>query len=571
MLAMVYYAELAFASVGWKARFRYTLPALWTFLSIYGVERLADYYYLADNSTAFFTVSGWRLPLFILFIVAGSVVAGALLRNVWRAAASECTGLVAALLSVYVLCDPRVCYSAGVDGLEPLRMGFFLVSVAVAGSALGVSLVHAPLYRRARFATAFFGFAAVGYYPVIFTFAGTKLLMPFYPLAVAILLAAAAGSVSFTASLDLGPRWGVLVPVASLLVLLVLSAGIAAAFLQAIAPAVTVMVLFAVATAAAGAAAVRFKRAAVVSHRSWASRTYALGLVLVLLMMIFVIPDAVNGVVPAQNPSSTVEIGIPVYVGAFMDAPAGHANGAGVEVTFAGTNSSSIQPDNFLSAGFGIHAAGCCVDGIDYSYRFDLYLFHDGNEALVASAWEACDDNAACGGHSWKVLMFQRSQPLLSPELGAGMYLRMEWVQGQSGASVLWAYSWAYSVPTGGFVNFTEFAVPKAENHDFNTGILPGGTLGPGQSGSYFFQFGMMSGYPIGHGGWSVELTCPSLLTKTWSCVSHAKTLAGDQSYWKVFWRWGENYPNVSEAAEGAQSIGFSFAQTSARNFEQLW
>jgi len=557
--------------VSWKGRIRYPLPALWTFLSIYGVERLADYYYLADNSGAFFTVSGWRLPLFILIAVAGSVAAGALQRDFWRAAASECVGLVAAFVSVYVLCDPRVCYSAGMDGLEPLRMGFFLASVAVAGSALGVSLTNVPLTRRSRFATTLFAFAAVGYYPVIFTFAGTKLLFPFYPWSVALLLAVAAGSVSVTASLDIGPKWGLLLPIAALLILLLLSVGIAAAFLHAIAADVSLMVLFAVASAAAGAAAVRFKRTVAISHKSWPSRTYALGLVLVLSMMIFVIPDAVNGVVPAHNPNSPFEIGIPVYVGAFMDAPAGHATGASVKVSFAGTNVSSIQPDNFLAAGIGIHAAGCCVDGIDYSYRFDLYLFHNGDEALVASAWQVCDDNAACGGHSWKVLMFEKSQPLLSPELGAEVYLRMEWVRGQSGASVLWAYAWSYSIPGGTFVNFTEFAVPKAENPDFNTGFLPGVPLGPRQTGNYFFQLGIMSGYPIGHGGWSVKLSCPSILTTAWACVTHAKTLTGNQSYWKVFWRWGEDYPNVSESTEGAQSIGFRFAQTSARSFDQLW
>ena len=69
-------------------------------------------------------------------------------------------------------------------------------------------------------------------------------------------------------------------------------------------------------------------------------------------------------------------------------------------VSFAGTNASAIEADNFLSAGMGVHSPHSCVDGIDFSYRFDAYLFHDGSERLVPTAWEVCDWNMACGGHS---------------------------------------------------------------------------------------------------------------------------------------------------------------------------
>lgn len=93
-------------------------------------------------------------------------------------------------------------------------------------------------------------------------------------------------------------------------------------------------------------------------------------------------------------------MGAPVYEGAYMDAAPWHALGAGVTVDFTSTNPSAIQDDNFLAAGLGIHATGCCVDGIDYSYRSDLYVFHNGSELLAASGWEACDNNAACVGHA---------------------------------------------------------------------------------------------------------------------------------------------------------------------------
>ncbi len=549
----------------------YALAALWTFALPFGVQQLASYYYLADNVNAFFTVSGWRLPLFIVSVLTGSILGGVISRDIWKGGLSAVAGLLTFFLTAYVLCDPRVCYSSGIDGLEPLIFGFFLSSVAMSGAALGAAIRQAPQSPRSQAASTFFGFASLGFYPVVFTFAGTKILSPLHPWGAAAILGAGALSLAASVALVLSPRSGFALIVGSLGTLCALSAGIALAYLPTIAGPVAAIILGTVIAAAAGAGWARANRSSVQRRRRWLSGMFATTLVLVLLLMLLAVPDAVNGVIPTDGATSPYAIGVPVYVGAFMNATAGHANGAGVEVTFAGTNASSIQPDNFLSAGIGIHAAGCCVDGIDYSYRFDLYLFHDGNESLVASAWEVCDDNAACGGHSWKVLIFQKSQPLLSPELGGDVHLRMEWVQGPSGPHVLWEVSWAHTLPPGAFVNFTEFSPPKAENPNFNTGVLPGGTLGPAQSGSYFFQFGVMSSYPIDHGGWAVQLNCPEVLTEAWACVSHAETLAGDQSYWKVFWRWGEDYPNVSVTSEGGQGIGFAYSSTSAQSFDRLW
>ncbi len=568
---MVYYPCRVLEPMPSVRRPWYVLAAFWTFALPFGVQQLASYYYLVDNVNAFFTVSGWRLPLFIISVLTGSILGGAISRDVWKGGLSAVAGLLTFFLTAYVLCDPRVCYSSGIDGLEPVIFGFFLSSVAMSGAALGAAIRQAPQSPRSQAASTFFGFASLGFYPVVFTFAGTKILSPLHPWAAAAVLGAGALSLAASVAPVLSPRSGFALIVGSLGTLCALSTGIALAYLPAIAGPVAAIVLGTVIAAATGAGWARANPSSVQRHRKWLSGVFAVTLVLVLLLMLFAVPDAVNGVVPTGGATSPFAIGVPVYVGAFMNATAGHANGAGVEVSFAGTNASSIQPNSFLSAGIGIHAAGCCVDGIDYSYRFDVFLFHDGNESLVASAWEVCDDNAACGGHSWKVLIFQKSQPLLSPELSGDVRLRMEWVHRISGPYVLWEVSRANTLPGGGFVNFTEFSPSKAENPNFNTGVLPGGTLGPGQSGSYFFQFGVMSGYPIGHGGWAVHLTCPEVLTEAWACVSHAETLAGEQSYWKVFWRWGEDYPNVSVTSEGGQSIGFAYSSTSAQSFDRLW
>jgi hypothetical protein len=554
--------------MSWRRAFSFALPFAWTFFPIFAVERLADYFYLIDNTSAFYTMSGWRLELFIIFTLTGSVAAGMLLREVRKAAAVEGAALLAALVSFFVLCDPRVCFSEGPQGLEPVRMGFFLASVAFSGAAMGVALRHGPPSKSTQLLTGFFGLAVLGYYPVIFTFAGARLLSPLYPWDIAAVLAIVALPVSVGASLTLGPKVGLLLPLASLAALLVLSVGIAIPYVESLAMALALMTASTLAAATAGAVIVAKSRNTAVAHRAGISGLFVVGLVVVLSMMLLVVPDAVNGVVPSNaGRQPTFSMGVPVYAGAYMEGPPGHALGAEVTVDFAGTNLTTIQSDNFLSAGIGIHSAGCCVDGIDYSYRFDVYLFHGGGETLAASAWEVCDDNAACGGHSWKVLMFFESSPLEHAAIGDNLSLRMEWVHVPAGAEVVWTYS------VGGdrFTNYTSFSAPKAENPNFNTGVLSGGTIGPQQRASYFFQFGVMSRYPVGQAGWTVELRCPALFVSAWTCVDHAKTLTGDQSYWKIFWRWGESYPGVSVAAAGNQRIVFVSSTSSNSSFEPLW
>jgi len=555
--------------MAWFRAAKYLIPAVWTFLPMYLIERQADLYFLSDNLAGFYSISGWRLELFIIIAVVGSIGAGLLLKELWGTAVAEIAALVGFFVTAYVFCDPRVCYAVGPGGLEPLRLGFFLGSITTSGSALGASIRGKALSRLGHFVAGFSGFAAFGFYPVIFTFAGTRLLAPFHPWAAALLLGLAAITTSVTLSLSLGPRLGFATPMISLATLYAVSAGIATAYIGSISSDIVTFALVVVASSAIGSFFVKKKMPMAGRHRSWFSGAFATGLVLVLLMMLLLIPDAVNGVLPASAASpGSLTIGVPVYVGAYMDAPPGHASGAEVTVSFAGTNASSIQTDNFLSAGMGIHAAGCCVDGIDYSYRFDLYQFNNGSNTLVAGAWQVCDDNAACGGHSWKVLMFSDAKLVRLTEPSGNVTLRIQWVQAQSNASV----SWTYSESGGSFTNFTSFLPPSVENHDFNTGVLPGGALSGLQSGSYFFQFGIMSRYPIGHDGWRAALTCPAVLTSGWTCVPHAKTLSGDQSFWKVFWRWGEDYPNAIVLSPRPDYLVFEYSSASSTlSFEDLW
>lgn len=546
---------------------RYALAFTWTFAPIYTTERLADFFFLTDNTASFYFMSGWRLTLFIAFSLGGSVAAGALIGRVWRAAAAQWAALGTAMALFFYLCDPRVCFSAGPDGLEPLRLGFFLGSVCFSGTTLGVAARHKASPPSAQLFAGVFGFAAIGFYPVIFTLAGARLFPPLYPWASAAILVIAAFPVAVAASISFGAKRGVLLPLGSMALLLLISLGIAVAYLQSVVFDIGVFSTAVVAAATVGAALTVKKRAFVVAHRSKISGLLAVGVVFVLVMMLLTTPDAVNGIVPTTGSTPTFLQGIPVYSGGTMEGPAGHADGAGVTVSFEGTDTQSIQSNNYLAAGMGIHAAGCCVDGIDYSYRYDLYIFHSGNEFMVASAWEVCDDNAACGGHSWKVLMFLDSLNMGEANLSENMTLMLNWVQGNKGPEVLWSYS-APGTTARDFVSFTP---PAAENEDFNTGVLQGGTLNSAQTASYFFQFGVMSRYSIGQGGWRVLLSCPSLFNGTWSCIEHAMTLDGSQSFWKIFWRWGEDNQGVSMTSARPGEIQFSYSGKSTASFQQLW
>lgn len=546
---------------------RVVLPYLWTLVPMYGLERLADYYFLGKDPAAFYSISGLRLEAFIVCALLGSMAAGAFLADFRLAAATQMAAIGSMLAGVFLLCDPRVCYSAGPDGLEPIRLGFFLGSVALAAAAMGAAKRRpkAPSKRElALVVTA--GFVAIAWYPVIFAFAGTRLLSPFDPWATFVLLLILAFSTSASAVGRLGWRASSAVPFLSLLLAFAASAGVAWEYLGTLGYGPGLMLAAAAIGGPLGASAASPGRRAVNLARPLVPAFFALSIILLLTMTLVVIPDAVSGLVPgtAASTQGTYSMGTPAYSGAYMDAPQGHADGAGVTLSFAGTSATAIQSDNFLAGGIGIHSAGCCVDGIDYAYRFDLYLFHGGNESILASGWEACDDNAACGGHSWKVLLVSEDRQLGRADVSENITLRIRWDGGD--------LEWSYSEGGGAFANFTRYQVPAPENHDFNTGVSGGVSLSS-EKAAYFYQFGVMSRYPIGHGGWRVAFDCPSTLANgKWTCVAHAGTLLGEDSYWKVIWRWGEDYPDVSASSVERANVFFGFSSTNAtEGFRALW
>ena len=538
---------------------------LWTFLPLYAVERLADYLYLASDPL-FFTVSGLRLEVFIVVAATGSILAGRALRGaVMDAALTQVGALVLFLLAVYVACDPRVCFSAGPDGLEPLRLGSFLGSVSTACVGVAAGRTADRKGKRLVLAAGFSGFLALVYYPVIFTFAGTS-LTPFFPWSVLLFVFGSSVLVSGTARSAGGGRAGALVPIVAMLFVVAISVGISWAYVTAMYGLAVSMMLATVAGSWVGSVG-----SAPMVRRAGPNAFRLLAVVLIaslLSMTIIVIPDAVSQVIPSAPGGTTAFVqGTPVYLGGYMDAPAGHASAVRAEVSFSGTSPASVEPDNFLAAGIGVHSAGCCVDGIDYAFRFDAYLFHSGAEVLSASAWEVCDDNAACGGHSWKVLSFSEQRNLTGATADSNLTLEMSWESVPGGHAV----AWSSAVDQGPMEGFASYLTPPAENPNFNTGVVSGGTLSSEQQGSYFFQFGVTSGHPIESPGWKVTIGCPAVFTGAWECVQHARTLQGAESYWKVIWRWGESYSGATATATGNYTLAVGQSSSTGESFQSIW
>ena len=527
----------------------------------YLVERITEFYFLTNNP-AFGIWSSYRMEIFIVLILTGAVLAGLFLGRLRLVVVSYLIGVGILLSLFYVFCAPNVCYSTGLDGLEPLRLGYFLGCIALAGAMAGT---YSASHNRKEGiwvpASGVAGFTAVSFLPVIYTVAGANLLYPFQPWPLVILVLVLSLSVGAMVSTNAGWASGVATPVLALSIVLGLSSGIARQY------PVLVVELAGLLLTAALAGSILGVYVARKSSRLWlrrfapSARMFLAVVLLASLMMVPFIPDAVAGVSPSAKTTSQFGFGSPVYAGGFMAGSVIRPQAVAVNVTFAGTNDSAIQADNYLSAGIGVHAAGCCVDGIDYGYRLDVYLFHDGGEEVVASAWQICDTNAACGGHSWKNLMLVKSAPLAAP-LSANLRLVIQW----EGRTVHWDYSYV-----GVTVEVASLNGTSQQNTEFNVGVFGGGW--GGQSDSYGFQFGVMSRYPIGHPGWSATFECPAYLdSAAWTCVPHAETLQGGQSFWKALWRWGENYGGIMTSPEAnSKSVTFSFGKSTMTNFQTLW
>ncbi|MDH5462546.1 MAG: hypothetical protein OEX09_10045, partial [Candidatus Bathyarchaeota archaeon] len=93
---------------------------------------------------------------------------------------------------------------------------------------------------------------------------------------------------------------------------------------------------------------------------------------------------------------------------------------------------------------------------------------------------------------------------------------------------------------------------------------------------TYPFQFGVMSSYNIGHGGWNVLLSDPAYFREgEWHNVEAAKSIGGINAMLDTRWMWGgENYDGVSAdyyPSLEAGSVKFYYSGSTIRDHTVLW
>ena len=536
------------------------LGGLATVVPPYLIELTTENLFFSHSNALYFFFSGLRLEFFIVYIGIASAFVGLYSRNLRLTWLSYATSILGLFLLLYVGCNPRVCYSTGIDGLEPLRSYSFFLAEGMALSAAGFSVKN----RLSRIETALGDstvFYAIAYYPVIYTVAGVKLVAPISPLPVLGLVAL----LSFVTSakvFERGHDWkaGLAVPIITFLVLSSVSVGIAAQYINQVTPFMGILLACVVAAGLLGVLGPVGGREAV--RRLAKSKALTAGLVGVVLLSMVVVPlDAVNGTAPNMVTNSYFFL-TPVVAGGFNSGANIRPAGVSANFSFQGTDASSIQSNNFLAAGIGVHSPNCCVDGIDYGYRADVFLYHNGSQVFAASAWEVCDTILACGGHTWKHLMYFSSTRVNS-SLESDFRLSVTWED----HTVSWFYSSGKETRL-----VASFQAPDQENPYFNAGWFgPSSTPSPG--GWPFFQFGVMSAFPIGHSGWRVTVACPSIVSNsTWVCIDHAEFFQGDISFWKALWRWGENYPDAGATVDPeAKTMTFQYSPAQVQDFQTVW
>ena len=530
-----------------------------TVVPLYLIQLAEEYSYFT-NASPYFFLSSLRLPFFIIYVCVASVLVGWYSKSLRLTWLTHAASMLVLYFLLYVGCDPRVCYSSGIDGLEPLRSYSFFLAEGLALSAAGFSIrnrlsrIESVLMKSAVF-------YAIAYYPVIYTIAGVNVdppVSPFFVLGLLALLSFATSARVFESDNDW--KAGLAAPIITFLVLSAVSIGIAAQYIQQAIPLIGALLAFVAAGSLLGTLSLVSGRGVV--RRVAESRALTAGLVvIVVLSMAFFPLDAVNGTAPNLATGSYSFL-TPVVAGGFNPTPNVRTTGVSANFSFQGTEVSSIQPDNFLAAGIGIHSPNCCVDGIDYGYRADVFMYHNATEVFAASAWEVCDQILACGGHTWKHLMYFLSARVNS-SLGSNFQLSMSWEKER----VFWFYSSGNETRV-----LASFRAPKQDNPYFNAGWL-GESSTPSPGGWPFFQFGVMSAFPIGHPGWTVTVACPSIIANsTWVCINHAEFFQGDASFWKALWRWGENYPDAGAAVDpDAKTIRFQYSDVPVRNFQTAW
>ena len=492
------------------------------------------FYLYTIREPAFFTFSGSRWWVFLATALAlGFLLGRASRRSPLTIVAGGAAIAIAVLVALlYQFCDERQCYYAGPDGLGWLRLGVILFAVASVGIMVGNrSKAGAP--AKSRVDAVFFGAIAaifLGYYP-------SALLLDTFlpnPLDLAILAFASTAPFFFAgaASAMFSERKAL--------------AALSAVLGWAVLPALFGLALeSAIMLAAAIPAALLGHRLA---GRRLASQKAAAALLSALIILFSAV--AVHPFVDApMNLSAFSETGRPThYTGVYHDEQYFPTKRVEVTIDLGQLDASRIEREDFLLAGIGAQSPNCCKDGLDYGYRADILVTATGL-ALVARAWETCDQNAACSAYPWISTMHQ----FVSELRGANNYypslmLAMEWDKDG-------IVQWQYKAGSGEWSTFSSFDPPEIENPYFNLGVIWVGNpfTNPVTNNANFYQAGVSTSGQAAPDYGQITFECLSYYDKQGEkhCVPALARVPEGNSHWKVLWKWGVPHQNVSTVIDG--------------------
>jgi len=270
----------------------------------YLVERITEYYFLNGDPVAFYALSGDRTPIFISLILIGAIASGYMVKSITATVAAYTVGIVVLLSLFYSFCNPEVCYSTGVDGLEPLRLGYFFTCLCIGGTPLG-NYTRTKVEPRGPllYVLSAVTISVMAYYPVVFTIAGTRLIAPLDPLPVLAIIALP--SIVFAGRITKANGWklGIAVPVLANLLLVAITIGIARQYLPQISFLVSLILIDGTLAAGIGCLVVRRSRspafASVSKHLVLSNKLLYVTLIVLFSTAAF-LPDASAAVTPSD-------------------------------------------------------------------------------------------------------------------------------------------------------------------------------------------------------------------------------------------------------------------------------
>lgn len=512
---------------------------------------LYTFYLYTINTPDFFTFSGLRLWVFVMYHIGLGGVLGRFLPNKFLIPA---VGLsVSVLISLlYQFCDPRQCYYSGPDGAGWIRLWTLLFLTASFGLLMGRKSLS-TIEQNNRLAI-FFGTITslfLGYYPTallygVFNTYSLTIFLLVYAATIPFLFGGAVISM-FSAKRLYAIYSGIL----SSFILLFLFLGLQ----------VTNLLPFLIIPSGALSGLIGYSVARkVLRHEILLTRekrqTVLFALIIANFSVLAIHPYIDAPMNLSIDTYSYTKLALPTYYdAAFHNDKYFPTKRVEVEIDFENFDSNKIQEGNFLSAGIGAQSPNCCKDGLDYGYRADILLAGKEERYLVARAWEACDHNVGCSGDTWQLRIHQAVVPFLHDS--KKLIIGMGWEDG--------SVNWYYKTDNADWLTYSSFMTPKIQNHAFNIGVFdrigPHGPISNPPSGSaYFYQFGIAMSDRIVDDKSTITFRCPAYyLEGSKHCVTNMDTIKNGGSHWKVIWKWGVPSDVAIDIDEEKSIVVFKF------------